>query len=201
MPTLEALYGFWEANLDSLSLLRAQETTGDRDPLHAIIEALKGRARVLGRTETEAEGEANGSTQPHPSALAAPKDRRLRSKEHLAFVGKQPCLVCGRRPAHAHHIRFAQSRAMSLKVSGEFTVPLCAGHHDDLHKTGDERAWWARHGVIEPLKFAERLWAASRLGTGDGDVNGVQEEIAIAPAQDASSSSDPGHNGRPPQTA
>jgi DNA recombination protein Rad52 len=155
VPTLEALYAFWEANLESLSLLRAQETTGDRDPLYAIIEALKARARILGRTNAEAEGAANGSTeQPHPSALAAPKDRRLRSKEHLAFVGKQPCLICGRRPAHAHHIRFAQPRAMGLKVSDEFTVPLCAGHHDALHKTGDERAWWARHGIIEPLKFA-----------------------------------------------
>lgn len=189
LPTLEALYAFWEANLDSLSLLRAQETSDYRDPLHAIIEALKARARTIGRTGGETEGEADGSMQPpHPSALAAPKDRRLRSKEHLAFVGKQPCLVCGRRPAHAHHIRFAQPRAMGLKVSDEFTVPLCAGHHDALHKAGDERAWWARHGIIEPLKFAERLWTASRLGTGTGDADGVRDEIASAQAPNASSS-------------
>jgi hypothetical protein len=103
LPTLEALYAFWEANLESLGLLRAQATTDHRDPLHAIIDALKGRARLLGRTTGGAEPEANGATEPHASALAAPKDRRLRSKEHLAFVGKQPCLVCGRRPAHAHH--------------------------------------------------------------------------------------------------
>jgi DNA recombination protein Rad52 len=189
VPTLEALYAFWEANLESLSLLRAQATTADSDPLYAIIEALKTRARILARTNVEAEATANGSTElPHPSALAAPKDRRLRSKEHLAFVGKQPCLVCGRRPAHAHHIRFAQPRAMGLKVSDEFTVPLCAGHHDAVHKTGDERAWWARHGVIEPLKFAERLWAASRLGTGGEEVNGVEDESGPAPAQAPSSS-------------
>ena len=50
---------------------------------------------------------------------------------------------------------------MGLKVSDEFTVPLCTTHHDSVHKTGDERAWWGRHGVLEPLKSAEKLWAAS----------------------------------------
>ena len=201
MPTLEALYAFWEANLESLSLLRAQATTGDRDPLQAIIDALKGRARVLGRTTGSADREANGSMEPHPSALAAPKDRRLRSKEHLAFVGKQPCLVCGRRPAHAHHLRFAQPRAMGLKVSDEFTVPLCAGHHDAVHQTGDERAWWARHGIIEPLKFAERLWAASRFGTGKGEIGGLQDEPGSAAESGSSSSDAPiAANSIPPQS-
>ena len=53
-------------------------------------------------------------------------------------------------------------------MSDEFTVPLCNGHHDSLHHTGDERAWWARHGILDPLKFAARLWAASRQrSTGD----------------------------------
>jgi DNA recombination protein Rad52 len=175
LPTLEALYAVWEANLESLGLLRSQATTRDRDPVQAIIGALKARARVLGQTTgLSGREEANGLA--HPPALAAPKDRRLRSKDHLDFVGKQPCLVCGRRPAHAHHLRFAQPRAMSLKVSDEFTVPLCAGHHDALHKTGDERAWWARHGIIEPLKMAERLWAASRLGSSDVDAGDLADE-------------------------
>ena len=96
-----------------------------------------------------------------------PKDKRLRDKAHLAFVASQPCLVCGRRPAQAHHLRFAQQRALGLKVSDEFTVPLCNGHHDSLHQTGDERAWWARHGILDPLKFAARLWAASHERTGE----------------------------------
>ena len=42
---------------------------------------------------------------------------------------------------------------MSLKVSDEFTLPLCNTHHDAVHKTGDERAWWARHGIIDPLEI------------------------------------------------
>jgi hypothetical protein len=99
---------------------------------------------------------------PPRSSLLIPKETRIRDRDHLAFVARQPCLVCGRRPAQAHHLKFAQPRAMSMKVSDEYTVPLCNGHHDALHRTGDERAWWARHGIIEPLKFAARLWAASR---------------------------------------
>ena len=63
--------------------------------------------------------------------------------------------------------RFAQPRALGLKVSDEFTVPLCNGHHDSLHNTGDERAWWARHGILDPLQMANRLWAAPRNKSGE----------------------------------
>lgn len=134
LPTLEALYAFWEANLESFGLLRANAATQDRAASQTLIDALKVRTRKLGQTSSSAGREANGSMAPHPPALAAPKDRRLRSKDHLVFVAKQPCLVCGRRPADAHHLRFAQPRAMGLKVSDEFTVPLCAGHHDAVHQ-------------------------------------------------------------------
>ena len=104
-----------------------------------------------------------------PGELAFPKEKRP-DTAHLAFVASEPCLVCGRRPAQAHHIRFAQPRGLGLKVSDEFTVPICNGHHGSLHQTGDERAWWARYGILDPLQIANRLWAASRrdrrLGNG-----------------------------------
>jgi Rad52/22 family double-strand break repair protein len=72
------------------------------------------------------------------SELALAEPKRLRDKAHLKFVASQPCLVCGRRPADPHHLRFAQPRALGLKVSDEFTVPLCRGHHRQLHQTGNE---------------------------------------------------------------
>ena len=50
--------------------------------------------------------------------------------------------MCGRQPSDPHHLRFAQPRALGLKVSDEFTVPLCRGHHRQLHQAGDEAAWW-----------------------------------------------------------
>jgi hypothetical protein len=92
------------------------------------------------------------------------KPRRLRDKAHLKFVGSQPCLVCGRNPADAHHLRFAQSRGMGLKVSDEFTVPLCRAHHRDNHNHGDEVAWWERR-AIDPVTTARMLWMSTR-GTG-----------------------------------
>lgn len=91
------------------------------------------------------------------SLLAIPVVRRLRDKTHLRFVATQRCLVCGRQPCDAHHLRFAQSRGLSLKVSDEFTVPLCRGHHRELHRAGKEVDWWTRTG-IEPVEVARRLW-------------------------------------------
>src|SRR5262249_25332603 len=74
--------------------------------------------------------------------LTLAKPRRRRSKTHLRFITAQPCTACGRQPCEAHHIRFAQPRALGLKVSDEFTVPLCRLHHRELHRHGDEGAWW-----------------------------------------------------------
>jgi ERF superfamily len=89
------------------------------------------------------------------------KTIRLRDKEHRKFVAMQPCLVCGRTPADPHHLRFAQPRAMSRKVSDEFTVPVCRLHHRELHTHGDEKIWWKRMN-IDPLPIALRLWKKGR---------------------------------------
>ncbi len=91
------------------------------------------------------------------TALALPAPRRIRDREHLKAVAKQPCLVCGRRPTDAHHLRFAQSPALGRKVSDEFTVPLCRGHHREVHRHGDEASWWTRTG-IDPTAAARVLW-------------------------------------------
>jgi len=91
------------------------------------------------------------------SALALSEPRRVRDREHTKYVTKQPCLICGRTPSDAHHLRFAQSRALGSKVSDEFTVPLCRGHHREVHKCGDEIGWWQNAG-IDVLAAARALW-------------------------------------------
>ena len=88
--------------------------------------ALKEQVRTLSLSEAKDTSSANAEAV---AQLAFPKEKRIRDKAHLAFVANEPCLVCGRRPAQAHHIRFAQPRGLGLKVSDEFTVPLCNGHH------------------------------------------------------------------------
>jgi ERF superfamily len=91
------------------------------------------------------------------SALALAEPRRIRDRDHVRHVAKQPCLVCGRQPADAHHLRFAQSRALGRKVSDEFVVPLCRGHHREVHRHGDEGAWWQKAG-IDSTAAARALW-------------------------------------------
>jgi hypothetical protein len=100
------------------------------------------------------------------------KTIRLRDKEHCRFVATQPCLVCGRTPAEAHHIRFAQPRALGRKVSDEYTVPVCRVHHRDLHGYGDEASWWAGVG-IDPLPIALELWRGARSAESSQNVRSV----------------------------
>ena len=95
------------------------------------------------------------------SVLTISEPRRLRDKAHLRFVGSQPCLICARSPADAHHLKFTQPRAMGRKVSDEFTVPLCRTHHRDIHNFGDEVAWWERR-AIDPIATARMLWISTR---------------------------------------
>ena len=86
---------------------------------------------------------------------------RLRDKEHYKYVTTQPCVICGRTPAEAHHLRFAQPRALGRKVSDEYTAPVCRLHHRELHRYGDEASWWASTS-IDPLPIALELWRRSR---------------------------------------
>ncbi len=112
------------------------------------------------------------------SQLALSEPRRLRDKEHVLYVASQPCIVCNRILADAHHVRFAQPKAFGTKVSDEFTVPLCRDHHRELHNNGDERAWWHDMGV-DPLPIAKRLWEESHT-TGRRTVAGSGEQL-VAP--------------------
>jgi hypothetical protein len=91
------------------------------------------------------------------SVLAFPEQRRIRDRDHVRFIAKQPCLICGRRPSDAHHVRFAQKTALGRKVSDEFTVPLCRGHHREVHRCGDEPVWWLKVR-INPMAKARELW-------------------------------------------
>jgi hypothetical protein len=91
------------------------------------------------------------------SVLTLPEPRRVRDRDHVKYVAQQSCLICGRHPSDAHHPRFAQSRALGRKVSDEFTVPLCRGHHREVHRQGDEAAWWTKSG-IDPTVSARGLW-------------------------------------------
>jgi hypothetical protein len=115
---------------------------------------------------------------------ATPKTRRLRDKRHRQFVGSQACLICGGQPSDAHHLRFAQPRGLGLKVSDEFTVPLCRYHHRELHRTRNETQWWAQFG-IQPMPVAYKLWTQSHPAPKTANTIGpaLQDRAVTTPGQ------------------
>jgi hypothetical protein len=123
------------------------------------------------------------TTRVDKSLLALPEPRRFRDKNHRKFVSKQPCVVCGRQPAYAHHLRFAQHRALGRKVSDEFIVPLCRGHHREVHRSGDEASWWSKAG-IDAIGTARTLWTETHQ----------LRSVAQAPNPDQSTTPPAGHS-------
>jgi hypothetical protein len=106
------------------------------------------------------------------------KPVRLRDKDHRKFVLRQPCLVCGRVPSDPHHLTFTQPRALGRRVSDEFIVPVCRVHHRELHRSGDEAAWWQRFN-IDPVPVALRLWQQTRA---DGELTPTMKPTTQAQA-------------------
>jgi hypothetical protein len=129
-----------------------------------IIESSESREdKSNGTAETALLGAIPTGITPLPIGPSA----RRRDKNHLRFVASQPCLLCSRRPSDAHHLRFAQPKAMGRKVSDEFTVPLCRTHHRQLHRSGDEPEWWkAMDADVDPIAVAQGLWNQSRQQLG-----------------------------------
>jgi hypothetical protein len=118
----------------------------------------------LGRPDADTSQEA--ATVAHKRSRsgvirALGKTIRLRDKDHRKFVQRLACLVCGRAPSDPHHLTFTQPRALGHRVSDEFTVPVCRIHHRELHRSGDEAAWWQKLN-IDPLPVALRLWQHTR---------------------------------------
>jgi hypothetical protein len=145
---------------DTTPIPRPSRYYGRRQNL--IAEHFRDERRAIdhkpGRALSSSQNSANLISTPiDESELAISEPKRLRDKAHLKFVASQACVVCGRQPSDPHHLRFAQPRAIGVKVSDEFTVPLCRGHHRQLHQVGNELNWWSNL-KIEPLQIAHALW-------------------------------------------
>ncbi len=163
----DELDAFWLRNTSSITQLlaigpelRTARGTHYADILQRLYEQRKAQLTSVGNEPEPVDAD---QVSVDKSALSLGAPRRVRDAAHLTFVASLPCLVCARTPSQAHHLRFAQPRALSSKPSDEWTVPLCALHHRALHDTGSEERWWGEQG-IDPKVEAERLWQASRPG-------------------------------------
>jgi hypothetical protein len=112
--------------------------------------------------DSQKTSKVSGKPPRNSAVRALGKTVRLRDKEHRKFVSRQACLVCGRTPSDPHHLTFMQPRALGNRVSDEFLVPVCRIHHRELHRQGDEAAWWGKVH-IDPIPVALRLWQHTRL--------------------------------------
>ncbi len=129
------------------------------------------------------------------TVLALSEPRRVRDRDHVQFVAKQACVICGRSPSDAHHLRFTQIRALGRKVSDEFTVPLCRGHHREVHRCGDEATWW-KNAEVDPTVAARALWLQRHpLATGaDNLVTDAADPLATNPTDRALVEKETCHN-------
>jgi len=107
------------------------------------------------------------------------KRPRREDGKHLAWIRTLPCLVTGKRPVEAAHIRYAdpvygkRDVGKQEKPDDRWVVPL----HPDMHREqhgGSEKAFWLKHG-IDPCRVALALYAI----TGDDE----QSEIIIRNAR------------------
>jgi hypothetical protein len=145
--------GAFERRLAELHSSEAPAASNDESSAPSIA-----GPHVIAARESTEQDQARGIDK---SVLAVAAPRRYRSREHLRYVIQQPCLVCGRKPSDPHHLGFTQPRALGRKVSDEFAVPLCRGHHRAVHRSRDERLWWRQAG-IDPINVARRLWKGTR---------------------------------------
>jgi hypothetical protein len=156
----EALASWAQRALPLKNQLSTAQAQALEDAFAAKLSALE-EVEPPAAKHPEANGCDSPSLQVDPSEQTVTvihKPVRERDHEHLKFVTSQPCLLCGRIPSDAHHIKFAEQRAMGRKVSDRFTVPICRLHHRELHRRGNERAWWECR-EIDPLVIAATLWA------------------------------------------
>ena len=113
------------------------------------------RLRRLHRRQTTQDRGAStkaNSPSPNPNVSATRHTLSSLPRNPVSFAGgNHPILIICALPSR---------RAIGMKVSDEFTVPLCRGHHRELHRYGDERVWWKKQR-LEPMGVALKLWRQS----------------------------------------
>lgn len=93
---------------------------------------------------------------------------RVHNKKYLDVIRGLPCVLSGR-PAEAAHVRYADPEydkrytGMREKPDDKWTLPLCPVLHrlsTNSQHQHNEREWWARLGIADPLAICAELWEA-----------------------------------------
>jgi hypothetical protein len=121
MQSLEELQALWARNATTINQLRAilpDLKTAQGMHYADVLEKLYEQHGVRHASLTK-QDKTIRDTGIAGSVFLLPHPKRIRDASHLQFVASLPCLVCGRTPSQAHHLKFAQPRALASKPSDE----------------------------------------------------------------------------------
>lgn len=83
------------------------------------------------------------------------KKKPIRNKKYLDWVTTLDCCICGAPADDAHHIISAGQGGMGTKADDLYTLPLCRGHHTEIHNNPSlwESQWyWVAQTLREAVK-------------------------------------------------
>lgn len=95
---------------------------------------------------------------------------RYENKKHLAYIRSDWCCSLAGRgqcdgPVEAHHLLrpFIGTRGMGRKSADCNAIPLCSGCHRELHRRGDEDAFFTETTGFPEFgrEWARKLWEDS----------------------------------------
>ena len=160
---IEILFAIWEQNVDTVRALNKhlkQDHLPKSGVAPQLVAHLKRCAIALVKPHAAGTDGSPGNVIPSAQWRWAPEDRQERSHHQrtetasdaksISALSLSSLVSFAEVAIHAHHIRYAQPKGLALKVSDEFTVPLCAIHHSENHTTGDERRWWQERNLPIP---------------------------------------------------
>ena len=97
------------------------------------------------------------------SFLLRPKRHRWVNEKYTRWVKSQTCVCCNKPADDPHHLIGHGQGGMGTKAHDLFVIPLCRGHHDELH--ADPVAFEAKHGdqLVLLFRFLDRTLAIGVL--------------------------------------
>lgn len=104
------------------------------------------------------------------------------TQKHLKFIDSLPCVICGGscgQSTHHHLLRVGReyqrpmkgqeglmfpkikSKGMGTKSDDRFCLPICAKHHAEAHRYGNDKEYFRQNDIAEPERLALALWKVS----------------------------------------
>jgi ERF superfamily len=165
-----------EDDLDAPDLISPSQPTSGRD---------RRPTRGNGRPDSKSSNLAARTPLPRPPKPAVDNSNNSKAKL-LDAVGLDIAASAHLRDLMLGELNDIGSEALGRKVSDEFTVPLCRGHHREVHRHGDETSWWQQLG-LDPAGAARALWLETHP-----HLLGAKKLAAVADDTDPSNRDTPG---------